>query len=861
MKRFFGFGKLKLKISTKISGGFIIILALLAVISWTGYTSLNGVVDRVLTSDDVTGISKKIIEARQYEKDYIIGKDPQNVTRVKQSVDEIVALAEQTKKQFTKEKNKEQMDDVVLAVKNYSESFSQYVTLDSQKDTLLVNMEQRASDAVLQSDLIRNGLSDQLTSVFNVNDGLIMDMEYRSVAAEKLVKIINQCRIYEKDFQLHQNPRHAKLVDRLTANAVKSIKTLKKNLKDEKDIKAITKASTELEGYIKNFGLLKNALENDETEEMDKIEGAINRHAKSFLNSVVALSGTQRSNLTRVRSDTRDQLKKNMKNSDHANQVVKLLLSTRKIEKDFIITLGDPALKEGVSDNINQIIELCEEMKTRLTDEANLNQVDNVINAVSTYKQAFDEFSEVLLQQQDANSKMLVAAGQVENICSEATVEQKSIMNSRIVSANSMIITFSLCAIIAGILLSIIIIRGITVPINNVVSELKILAMGGGDLTKRMDVMEVNCSELTTCGKKECTLYGQKAHCWSIHGTLAEAVSCIEIESEKVSSCYECNVYKQAVYDEVSALSSFFNSFIGKLQTMFKKIVDDVVVMSQSSSELAEISREMTKGASGMADKSGSVAKSTETMSGNMISVAAATEQASTNLDMVAASTDEMTSTVNEISGNMEKAREITENAVNNTERASKRVNELGESAEEIGKVIETINEISEQTNLLALNATIEAARAGEHGKGFAVVAGEIKDLANQTATATREIKEYVNNIQSSTGKTVEEIGEITNIISDTNTMVTTVAVAVEEQSSTTREIAENVSQAAAGIKEITENINQSSSVAIESSEKVLDVNKDAMMMSDHSSQVSMGVDELNALSGNIKERVDKFTV
>ncbi len=861
MKKYFKLSTLKMKISTKIRGGFGIVLVLLAVISITGFTSLDSVVKSVLTSDDVSRISKKIVKARQHEKNFIIRKDREEVARVETSVQEIVQLAEETKSKFNTLKNKEQMDDVVQAVKNYSNSFRMYVDLDLQKDNLLVNMENRANDAVLQADLIKTGLGEQLTKVFHVNDGLTMELEYRSVAAEKLVKIINQCRIYEKDFQLHQDLKKVKLVNRLTANAVKSIDILKKNLKDEKDIKAIDKARVEIEAYIQEFENLKVAIESNDNTKLEKAEASINRNAKSFLNSVLALSGTQKANLTQVRSDTRDQLKQNMKNTNSANYIVKLLLDTRKNEMEFIITHGEMSLKESIMKNIELILKECDEMKTRLRVETNVNQVENVIHAVTEYKIAFAEFSDMLDNQKTANSKMISAAKQVEKICSEAGIDQKNKMGTQIISANSMIITFSVCAIIAGILLSIIIIRGITGPINNVLEELKVLAMGGGDLTKRMDVKEINCSSVTLCGSDDCSLFEKHAHCWNIHGSLSEDISCTVITSGKVNDCYECKVYKMAVYDEVSALSSFFNSFLGKLQVMFKNIVDDVIIMSNSSTELTEISSEMSAGASGMAEKSGAVAKATESMSTNMTSVAAASEEASTNISMVAASTDEMTATVNEIAGNMEKARNITENAVSNTESTSKRVNELGVSADEIGKVIDTINDISSQTNLLALNATIEAARAGEHGKGFAVVAGEIKALANQTASATKEIKDYVSNIQSSTGKTIKEIGDITGIISKTNQMVSTVAVAVEEQSATTKEIAENVSQAAVGIKEITENINLSSSVATETSEKIMGVNTNAIEMSDHSSHVSMGVDELNQLAGNIKDMVSKFKV
>ncbi len=346
--------------------------------------------------------------------------------------------------------------------------------------------------------------------------------------------------------------------------------------------------------------------------------------------------------------------------------------------------------------------------------------------------------------------------------------------------------------------------NSIVKPINNIVSGLRDVAEGEGDLTKRLEIR----------GK-----------------------------------------------GEVGELASLFNTFMAKLQTLIKEISGNSQTLEDSSSELTVIAGQLAKGAEDILLRSNGVATASEEMSANMYNVAAASEQASTNVNMVAAAAEEMTATVREIAQNSGKAREITEKAVINTDNATTKVNELGKAALEISKVTEVITEISEQTNLLALNATIEAARAGEAGKGFAVVANEIKELAKQTATATQEIKSRIEGIQNSTNETVVEIGHISNIIEEINNIVGTIAAAVEEQSVSSQEISNSISQASQGIEEVNQNVNQTSAVSSNISNDIGSVNRGVQDISENSSQIDVSARELAQLALQLKNLVGRFIV
>jgi methyl-accepting chemotaxis protein len=311
--------------------------------------------------------------------------------------------------------------------------------------------------------------------------------------------------------------------------------------------------------------------------------------------------------------------------------------------------------------------------------------------------------------------------------------------------------------------------------------------------------------------------------------------------------------------DELGQMQTHLNNMARSLRGMVTEITERAKVLMGSSAELETMSDGLLKNAGELSMKSSTVAAASEEMNANMNNVAAAMEQASINVGTVATAAEEMSATIHEIAGNTDKTREVTQRAVAKATSASERVDKLGVAAREIGKVTEAITAISSQTNLLALNATIEAARAGEAGRGFAVVANEIKELANQTATATDEIRQRIEGIQSSTSATVEEIAQVMAVIGEVRDFVSTIAAAVEQQSAATREIAENVGQASLGIQEVNENVSQASMVTAEIARDIVQVSDASGQISGNSTDLKQSSENLSMLAGALEQLVKKF--
>jgi methyl-accepting chemotaxis protein len=187
--------------------------------------------------------------------------------------------------------------------------------------------------------------------------------------------------------------------------------------------------------------------------------------------------------------------------------------------------------------------------------------------------------------------------------------------------------------------------------------------------------------------------------------------------------------------------------------------------------------------------------------------VSAAANEAAVNVQTVAAATEELSASISEITRRVTASSDGARSAVSEAEQTTRIFDALASAASRIGDVVSLIEQVASQTNLLALNATIEAARAGDAGKGFAVVAQEVKNLANQTATATQEIAGLVSEIQSTSQSAVSAIRGVSTAIGKISEDTIAISAAVEEQGAATHEIANSVQQAARGTQEVTSTI------------------------------------------------------
>lgn len=277
----------------------------------------------------------------------------------------------------------------------------------------------------------------------------------------------------------------------------------------------------------------------------------------------------------------------------------------------------------------------------------------------------------------------------------------------------------------------------------------------------------------------------------------------------------------EEVPPEFEPLKSSINNTVAKLNQV-------IVSISNSSKALQTSLLEVVSGVSDLSSR---------------------TEQQAASLEETAASMEEMTSTVKSNAGNAKSASEFAATTESKAVQGGQVVNQAVHSMEQITDssnkvldIIAVIDEIAFQTNLLALNAAVEAARAGDLGRGFAVVAGEVRTLAQRSASAAKEIKNLINDsvskislgseLVNTSGKTLVEI---VNSVKNVSNMIGTISTASGEQS--------------IGISQVNTAIAQMDEMTQQNAALVEEVNAVGTNMSDHAKDMLRQISFFNTMA------------
>ncbi|MGC5700375.1 HAMP domain-containing protein [Pseudomonas sp. NFXW11] len=158
-----------LGMAKKLGIGFALVLLLTALVAAIGVWSLRTISQGFDGLKQMSQLNSGVLKVRLLEQDYALHGDSQTVDNLHQSLEALLALAQQLKGQSSA--NQAVMADVELALSDYRKAFDEFVELTQAKDLALEMASWSVSSVANNLDVLQAGLADDGTYTLKDSQG------------------------------------------------------------------------------------------------------------------------------------------------------------------------------------------------------------------------------------------------------------------------------------------------------------------------------------------------------------------------------------------------------------------------------------------------------------------------------------------------------------------------------------------------------------------------------------------------------------------------------------------------------------------------------------------------------------------
>ncbi len=505
---------------------------------------------------------------------------------------------------------------------------------------------------------------------------------------------------------------------------------------------------------------------------------------------LLAVAGTGLWGIYQISSGVRDTLHVEAQIRFHAIRAQNDVLNLRRCEKDAFLNCLDVKAVAAYSEKFHaalaSLISHLDALRDLVRLEENRQRVARMRADLDIYTKAMGPVLEKaqtggFKTPQEGNQAMIPfkdVAHELEQLTGETAQKADELMDTSsadLVHKGSLtLLTMGILSGVAltlGVVLSTLVSRGITQPLQRMTAVLENIAKGAGDLTQQ-----------------------------------------VRIDTE----------------DEVGTLGALVNALIRRIHDLIVPIRVATIQLNATATEIAATAAEQNGTVQ-------SFNASTTEIAASARQISATSTELTRTMGEVTERAQEATSLADAGRTGLEQMEATMQQLSEATGSISTKLGTIREKADGINVVVTTITKVADQTNLLSINAAIEAEKAGEAGRGFLVVAREIRRLVDQTAVATLDIEQMVRHMQSAVSAGVMEmdrfsdrvrgcmgqaeevsrqIGQILEQVHNLSARFQAVTEGMGQQSEGARQIGEAITQLAASVQQVSGSVREFSSAA-----------------------------------------------